>query len=183
MGYFTQAILLTQELGARVMLVNCGGGAKDMSEVQAQQHAVQMLKRLGAVAAQHSVTLALKAAAQGESNIATTLGGVCGLLQQVAHPNVKAALDVCNANASYETAGDWFEALGSDIALVQLTDGRPGGHLVWGDGIVPLDDVLGVLQRNGYDGPLALEVNDWGYYDDPMAADARNIAALRGHFA
>ena len=96
---------------------------------------------------------------------------------------MKAALDVCNANASYETAGDWFEALGSDIALVQLTDGRPGGHLVWGDGIVPLDDVLGVLQRNGYDGPLALEVNDWGYYDDPMAADARNIAALRGHFA
>ena len=48
----------------------------------------------------------------GRINIATTLGGVCGLLQQVAHPNVKAALDVCNANASYETAGDWFRSAG-----------------------------------------------------------------------
>ena len=47
-GLLYASILLTQELGARVMLVNCGGGAKDMSEVQAQQHAVQMLKRLGA---------------------------------------------------------------------------------------------------------------------------------------
>lgn len=117
---------------------------------------VQMLKRLGAVAAQHSVTLARNAAAQGESNIATTLGGVCGLLQQVAHPNVKAALDVCNANASYETAGDWFEALGSDIALVQLTDGRPGGHLVWGDGIVRWMMCWACCSCNGYDGPLAL---------------------------
>ena len=55
---------------------------------------------------------------------------------------------------------------------------RPYGHLVWGDGLYPLDDFIQVLNDNHYEGYLGQEITDGRYYDDPAEADRRNMAAF-----
>ena len=57
-------------------------------------------------------------------------------------------------------------------------DGRPYGHLVWGDGLFPLERYLDVLNKHHYEGLLSQEITDFQYFKNPAEADARNFRAF-----
>lgn len=77
-----------------------------------------------------------------------------------------------------ETPRQWFETLGKNIVHLHFIDGRPYNHLVWGDGLYPLEKYLNVLNEFGYEGLLGQEITDGRYFDDPAAADMRNFKAF-----
>ena len=76
----------------------------------------------------------------------------------------------------------WFETLGKNIVHLHFIDGRPYNHLVWGDGLYPLEKYLNVLNEFGYEGLLGQEITDGRYFDDPAAADMRNFKAFEPFF-
>ena len=76
----------------------------------------------------------------------------------------------------------WFETLGKEIVHTHFIDGRPYAHLVWGDGLFPLERYLDVLNEFGYEGLLGQEITDGRYFDDPATADVRNVAAFEPYF-
>ena len=66
----------------------------------------------------------------------------------------------------------------SDAKRMHFIDGDPYGHLVWGDGKHDMDAFVATLNVHGFDGMLGQEITDGRYYDDPAAADAKNMAAF-----
>ena len=72
----------------------------------------------------------------------------------------------------------WFETFGDDIVNTHFIDGNPYGHLAWGDGTSDLEGWLSVLKEYQYGGILGLEITAREYYNDPAAADKKNMEAL-----
>jgi protein FrlC len=62
---------------------------------------------------------------------------------------------------------------------VHLIDGSPTGHLAWGDGDLPLLDIVTALDDHGYAGLATVELFGDGHYAlDPRPALARSLQAI-----
>lgn len=182
MEYFKRALEAAEGMGAQKLLTNCIGGTWDEEYDRVYERAVNSLRELAPVAADHGVTIAVETVRPEESRVVITLPELQRLLRDVGHPNVKAGLDTVAMGVAGETPRQWFEALGSEIVHTHFIDGRPYAHLVWGDGLFPLERYLEVLNEFGYEGLLGQEITDGRYFDDPAAADARNVAAFEPYF-
>lgn len=178
MEYFKRGIEAAEMFGAKRLLTNCIGGTFDEEYERVYDRAVRSLSLLGKTAADYGVTIAVETVRPEESHCIITLKELCRLLQDVNHPNVKAGLDTIAMAVAGETPEEWFSALGKDIVHTHFVDGRPYGHLVWGDGLFPLERYLDVLNRYDYQGYISQEITDFRYFDDPAAADARNYQAF-----
>ncbi len=183
MGYYTNGIKAAGEVGAKVMLTNCCGNDWNEDPERVFDRAVKVLSALAPIAADNGVTLAVETVRPEESRMIITLPQLARLLKAVDHPNVKAALDLTAVGVAGETFKQWFETLGSDIVHMHFVDGRPYGHLVWGDGLHPLSDYIELMNQYGYEGYLGQEITDGRYFADPREADRRNIAAFEPYFA
>ncbi len=182
LGYYTNGIKAAGEVGARVMLTNCCGGDWNEDPERTFDRAVSMLRKLAPIAADQNVTLAVETVRPEESRMIITLPQLKRLLDAVDHPNVKAALDLTAVGVAGETVKEWFETLGSDIRHMHFPDGRPYGHLVWGDGLHPMEDYIQLMNEYHYEGYLGQEITDGRYFADPKEADRRNIAAFEPFF-
>lgn len=182
MGYYTNGIKAAGETGAKIMLTNCCGGDWNEDPKRTFDRAVQVLRKLAPVAADNNVTLAVETVRPEESRMIITLYQLKELLEAVDHPNVKAALDLTAVGVAGETVKEWFEVLGSDIRHMHFPDGRPYGHLVWGDGLHPMEDYIQLMNEYHYEGYLGQEITDGRYFADPREADRRNIKAFEPFF-
>lgn len=178
MDYFKRGIEVAEALGATKLLTNAIGGMLDEDYEVAYARAVETFQELGPVAADHGVTVAVETVRPEESLIVTRLPELQRLLADVDHPYIKAGLDTVAMGVAGETPRQWFEALGYDIVHAHFIDGRPYGHLVWGDGLFPLESYLDVFNEFGYEGLLGQEITDGRYFDDPAEADRRNFKAF-----
>jgi protein FrlC len=176
--YYKKGLEAAGKLGARFMLTNCCGGAFDQDYEIAFDRAVKALRELGPVAADNGVTLAVETVRPEESCVITKLPELKRLLGEVSHPNVKAALDTCAMGVANETIEEWFATLGKDIVHMHFIDGRPYGHMVWGEGLHPLDDFIRVLNENDYQGYLGQELTVRDYYLNPAQVDRKNMNAF-----
>lgn len=178
MEYFKRGLEAAEKLGANRLLTNCIGGAFDEEYERVYDRAVRSLSLLAKTASDCGVTIAVETVRPEESRCIITLQELKKLLKDVSHPNVKAGLDTIAMAVAGETPEEWFDALGKEIVHTHFVDGRPYGHLVWGDGLFPLERYLAVLEKYDYKGLISQEITDFRYFDDPAAADARNYRAF-----
>ena len=139
---------------------------------------MKSLTLLAATAADYGVTIAVETVRPEESKCIITLPELKRLLSDVNHPNVKAGMDTIAMGVAGETPEEWLKTLGKDIVHTHFVDGRPYGHLVWGDGLFPLESYLDVLNKYHYEGLISQEITDFRYFEDPAGADARNFRAF-----
>ncbi len=178
MEYFKRGLEAAGQLGATKLLTNCIGGTWDEAYDRVYERAVKSLTLLAATAADYGVTIAVETVRPEESKCIITLPELKRLLSDVNHPNVKAGMDTIAMGVAGETPEQWFKTLGKDIVHTHFVDGRPYGHLVWGDGLFPLESYLDVLNKYHYEGLISQEITDFRYFEDPAAADARNFRAF-----
>jgi sugar phosphate isomerase/epimerase len=104
------------------------------------------------------------------------------------------SLGVCVDNVNLTRVGDemleGMRALAPYALMVQLKDHGPGDPTVWGgpvsvtlgEGIVPLDECVAILERAGFDGPVCVEVASLGDGPvDELAMIDASVAWLRAH--
>ena len=182
MKYFKMGLRAAGELGAKVMLTNCIGGTWDEDPKVTYERAVRSLKELGTEAAKDGVTIAVETVRPEESKVITTLPELKRLLQDVGSPNVKAALDTIAMGVAGETPEQWFQMFGKNIVHCHFVDGRPYGHLVWGDGLYPMQRYIQCLNDYHYEGFLGQEITDGRYFENPALADKRNLKAYEPYF-
>lgn len=117
-------------------------------------------------------------------------GDILDLLARVDRPN----LGVCLDNVNLVRVGDDMRAgtraLAPHALLVQLKDHPPGDPTVaggpvctaLGEGVAPLDEIVAILARAGFDGPVCVELASLGAGEvDEMALIERSVAWLRDH--
>lgn len=178
MEYFKRGLEAAGQLGATKLLTNCIGGTWDEAYDRVYERAVKSLTLLAATAADYGVTIAVETVRPEESKCIITLPELKRLLSDVNHPNVKAGMDTIAMGVAGETPEEWLKTLGKDIVHTHFVDGRPYGHLVWGDGLFPLESYLDVLNKYHYEGLISQEITDFRYFEDPAGADARNFRAF-----
>ena len=176
--YFSNAILAAEELECKLISVSSGWCFYSEPAAHGWQRAVQMLHELAEKARRHGVTLAMEPLLPSESRLVNTLGQERQMLQDVRSAGLKVNIDLGPVGAAGETVGQWFEAFGQDIVHCHFVDGRPTGHLAWGDGTRCPEADLAVFDQYGYQGYFTLELTSPDYFTEPWLADQKCLDTL-----
>ncbi|GHB48373.1 AP endonuclease [Streptomyces viridiviolaceus] len=177
---FRRAAEVCAELGSGKLLLTPGRGREDEPPGPAWRRSVDAIGDIAAYADTLGVTCVLEALQRVESNLVNDSRTLAAMLDEIGTARIGAVLDTATMAVAGESVDDAFAALGDRILHVHLIDGRPMGHLAWGDGELPLSDYLRAFERHGYDGCMTFELfGDGTYALDPRAAVERCDAAVR----
>jgi protein FrlC len=176
---FRRAAELAVELGARTLFLTSGRGREDEPRDAGWARAVDGLGDITAYASSLGLECVLEPLQRVESNLVTTAADAARMLVDVSAANLGVALDTVAAAAAGDSIDDYFAVLGDRVRHLHLIDGSPTGHLTWGDGDLPLDDIVAALDRHGYAGPATIELfGDGSYALDPLPALTRSLSAV-----
>ncbi len=177
---FRRAAELCAELGAELLLLTPGRGFECEPVEAAWRRSVDAVGEIAGDADTLGVTCVLEPLQRVESNLVNDSRTLATMIDEVGAANLGAVLDTVGMAVAGEGVDDYFDALGDRVRHVHLIDGRPAGHLAWGDGELPLAGYLAALDRRGYAGHLTFELFGDGHYAlDPRAAVERCLAAVR----
>jgi protein FrlC len=176
---FCRAADICAALGGRYLFLTSGRGYETEAPEIAWRRSVESLARIAAHAAGLGLRCLLEPLQRVESNVLLNAQGVRRMLDEIGAENFDVVLDTVGMAAAGDTVADYLRLFGGRIAHLQLVDGTPAGHLVWGDGTLPLGDYLQALADAGYAGKITFEPFGNGAYAlDPIAAWKRNLAAI-----
>ncbi len=168
---FRRAAELCVELGAELLFLTSGRGYENEAPDAAWRRSVDAIGEITAHAGTLGVECVLEPLQRVESNLVNDSRTLAAMLDEIGAANLGAVLDTVTMAVAGEGVDDAFEALGDRIRHVHLIDGRPAGHLAWGDGELPLADYLSALERRGYDRCMTFELfGDGSYARNPRAA-------------
>lgn len=173
---FLRAAELAVELGSPKLFLTPGRGFENESVPIAWERSVEALSQITSRAAELGLECLLEPLQRVESNLVTNAAGAERMLADVGSKNLSVALDTVAMSVAGETVDDWFSILGNRIGHVHLVDGAPAGHLAWGDGELPLHEILAALSRHAYEGHLMVELfGDGSYALEPKPALKRSL--------
>jgi sugar phosphate isomerase/epimerase len=168
---------LAGELGAPILRV-FGGPHGEGGQVAAVRRVAEALGELAEPARAAGVRLAL------ETHDAFSAGALVGeVLRQVDHPYVGACWDWLHPFRAGETLAETYGHLRGRVVHTHTkdaaqVDGRWEARY-FGEGQLPLAEILGLLVADGYDGPLSLEWEPRGKDPHPERALAQYVPAIR----
>lgn len=179
---FRRAADIAAALGARHLFLTAGRGYETEPQESAWNRAADSLWEIASYAAGLSVRCLLEPLQRRESNILHNAADLRRMMDRIGLPNVDAVLDLVAMACAGDGVGDYLAVFGPHLGHVHIVDGTPTGHLVWGDGTLPLGDWITALAAAGYGGTMSFEpFGDGSYALDPEAALVRNLAAVRDH--
>ncbi|HEY0276409.1 MAG TPA: sugar phosphate isomerase/epimerase family protein [Paenirhodobacter sp.] len=176
---FLRAADIAAELGATYLFLTGGRGFATDAPEATWARSAEALVRIVTHAADRGLRCLLEPLQPTESTILHNAADLRRMYDQIAQPTVDVVLDLVAMAGAGDSVADYLRLFGDRIAHVHVVDGRPAGHLVWGDGTLPLGAYLTELAVAGYRGTLAFEpFGDGSYARDPETAWARNHAAI-----
>lgn len=179
---FRRGADICAELGARYLFLTPGRGFENEPAERAWVRSAEALASIADHAADLGVRCLLEPLQRHESNIAHSAADLRRLLDMVDADTMDVVLDMVAMACAGDTVADYVALFGERLAHVHVVDGRPSGHLVWGEGDLPIADYLAQLAQAGYRGALSFEpFGDGSYALNPVAAWERNMAAIKPH--
>lgn len=176
---FRRAAELAVELGATRLFLTPGRGFESEPVEAARRRAVDAIGEIAGYAARLGLDCVLEPLQRVESNLVNSATDAARMIEDIAAPNLGVALDTVAMTVAGDDVDAYFAALGPLVRHVHLIDGTPAGHLAWGDGELPLGEILAALGRHGYTGPITVEhFGDGSYAFDPKPVLARSLAAI-----
>lgn len=167
--HFRRAADVAAAWGAPLLFLTTGRGMLDEPGQAAWERAVAAVRQIADHAVAAGITCVLEPLQPHESNLANDVDGLARFLADVADPRVQVVLDTVAMAAAGDTVDDYFAAFPGRVGHVQFVDGKPTGHLAWGDGELPLDGYVSDLLRHGYGGKVGFEVfGPPAYREDPV---------------
>ena len=176
--YAKKNIRIAAELGAPVMLISPGWGMWDDPYEESVRYSLDSMLQAAGEAARAGIRLALEHLTPQSSNLLTSVERVADMAEAVDKPEFGVALDLGQMSVFGETIDQYFDRLDAKIQIVHMMDGAPGGHLAFGDGILPLESLYKRLTERGYQGTITLEINDGRYGKTPHEALAQCLKAM-----
>ncbi|MEH7436245.1 TIM barrel protein [Neobacillus drentensis] len=176
--YFIKSAEAAKELEAPLMLVTPGWGYENEDRLEAWKRTIDSLERLTSVVAKLDVTLAFEPLTRVESNLVHDAKSLKAILDEVGSPYLKGMIDTIPMALANEDFLDYHNLLHDDLVHIHFIDGKPEGHLVWGDGVLPLQKYIDQLSEIGYKGFLTLEYTSYQYVQTPDAAIERSLEVL-----
>nr|WP_179756701.1 sugar phosphate isomerase/epimerase family protein [Kineococcus aurantiacus] len=181
---FRRAADIAADLGSDLLFLTSGRGYEDEPVEPARARSVRSLREVVAHAAGLGLECVLEPLQRRETNLVRTTADLRAALDDVGEPSLGVALDTVAMACAGEGVQDYLRAFGvgtGGVRHVHLVDGTPAGHLVPGEGDLPLADVVAALTAAGYPGWATFELfGDGGYALDPRPALERCLEWFRG---
>lgn len=129
----------------------------------------EILHAAGEYAAQADLILALEALNRFECYLCNTMDQLVRLVNEAAHPNVKAMFDTHHANIEEKKIEEAINTVAPVLSHVHISENDRGTP---GDGHVPWDEAFSALAKINYNGWLTIEAFS---RNDPDFANAINV--------
>lgn len=181
--YFEKSIEASAELQSQLVLVTAGWGYRNESREEAWKRSCESLQQIAEYARQRGITLALEPLQRIESNLVCNLTDLIEMVNDISCPSLKGMVDTVAMAVEGEELESYFEQLGEEFVHIHLIDGKPGGHLAWGDGNLPLASYMQILEQHNYKGALTLEFTSSQYVLDPDQAIEASLRRLESFVA
>lgn len=181
MEYFRQCIDFCKAIGCPYMVMAALQCSYEYSTDEDWAQFIKYMKELAAYSESvDGVTMILETVTPWEGNILIRSDDTVRALKEINSPKVKAMLDLAAPLTVGEPSSNYFEKLGKDLVHVHLVDCKKDveDHLILGDGELPVEEVLSMLDSYGYDGYCSVELFD-EYRTEPILFNQRAIRAIR----
>lgn len=177
---FKKTADICAELGSPYVFLTPGRGYEDEPVEHAWDRSADALSEIAEYAGSLGLQCVFEPLQRVESNLVNSTADIQRILGQVGADNIGVALDTVAMAVAGETVADYFDAFGESVLHVHLIDGKPAGHLAWGDGELPLESYLRELGEFGYTGFATFEIfGDGNYALDPFAALSRCLDSAK----
>ena len=160
LAYLRDTLALCERWGVRLLVGPCYSAVGKRRHVPPEQRklewerAVVGLRRAGALAADHGVTLAVEPLNRFETDLVNTAEQLVRLLGDVAHPAVKGHLDTFHMNIEERDVSTAVERVGADLVYVDASESDRGTP---GSGQVDWEGLARGLRAIGYAGDCVIE--------------------------
>lgn len=181
MEYFRQCIDFCKAIGCPYMVMAALQCSYEYSTDEDWAQFIKYMKELAAYSESvDGVTMILETVTPWEGNILIRSDDIVRALGEINSPKVKAMLDLAAPLTVGEPSSNYFDRLGKDLVHVHLVDCKKDveDHLILGDGELPVEEVLSMLDSYGYDGYCSVELFD-EYRTEPILFNQRAIRAIR----
>lgn len=176
---FIHAADMAAELGAKYLFLTPGRGFENEERERAWAHSLESLNRIAGHARKAGLRCLLEPLQRLESNLVNDVADLDRMWRSLAADNVDLVLDLVAMSTADDSIADYVGRFGERLAHVHIVDGTPSGHLVWGDGHLPLEEYVATLNAADFAGTFTFEPFGNGAYAlDPVAAWRRCLAAI-----
>jgi len=176
---FCQAADMAAELGCQYLFLTPGRGFENAPTGTAWEHAIQSLRRIADYAYSLGLSCLLEPLQRFESNIVNDVVSLERLWREINAENMDIVLDLVAMATAGDSVADYVARFGNRLAHLHIVDGTPSGHLVWGDGNLPLREWLEQLANANFTGTMTFEpFGDGRYALDPIHAWQRSLNAI-----
>ena len=181
--YFKKAIDVCVALECPMIFLTSGWGYVEEDPDEVWKRSAAALAEIVAYGQSRGVSSVMETLQPTESRIINSATTLKAMIDMIGSPALKPAIDTVAMAVAGKSVSDYRRLFGENIGHVHLIDGAPDGHLVWGDGKLPLGRYLAELGELGYSGHMGLEVIAFQYWGDPTAAMTRHIERIRAALA
>lgn len=179
---FRRAAEICVALGADYLFLTPGRGFESEDPQAGWTRSVEALSEIVTYAGAQGVRCLLEPLQRVESNLVTNAAGLARMLADIGADTVDVVLDTVAMATAGDSVADYLSLFGERIAHVHVVDGSPAGHLVWGDGTLPLADYVRDLAAADYAGTVTFEPFGNGSYAlDPVGTWRRCLQTIAPH--
>ena len=157
---FFKTIEFSELFGAPCAQVIAGRGYFDNPESDAWKRSVESMHKIVEKASKHNVIMVLEAASYNTTNVVYNTKLIRKMIDEIKSSFLKGMLDTCAVNQIGEELDfkQCLQLLGKDMRHLHFADGNPGGHLLPGEGYLPLTEYLHILDEFGYQYAIPFEI-------------------------
>ncbi len=190
-----RAVARCRELSRMAQAIGCPwvlvvpGATEGRSAAQVLKDTAATLREMADAAAEYGVNVAFEFMGFPWAAV-RDVAGAWAVVQEAGRPNLGIVIDTTHFYAGDSTLASIAEIDPGKLAVLHINDVEDiakadilDGHRLYpGDGVLPLNDILGAAQASGWDGVLSVELFREEYWKlDPLAvareAKAKSVAA------
>jgi len=178
--YLKLCMEVASELGCEATLISAGHAGYEATQAEIWDRLLRTLRELTGHAEKLGHKLILEPLTPYESNVVTTADHLCRVFEAIPSDCLVGMCDVVAPFVQHESILSYFEKLGDKLFHLHIVDssGTDDSHLVPGEGILPLPELMAELRVRGYRGTATIELVS-NYLNEPGLYARRSIQTLR----
>lgn len=169
------------DLGTSCMLITSGWGYFEQDNMPAWKRSRDALRRLSNRAEELCITLYLRPVSKLMSNLVTDLASLTRMICEVNSSALMACIDTSVLDETGETISDYFRVIPDKIGYFRFYNLTSAGEITTGEGLDTVRSYFNDLDRFGYTGTTAMELN-FEHLTDPKYYGCLAVKQLKTLF-
>lgn len=182
--YLNVCMEMAVEMGADYMLVSPAHAGYNTTYREMRKRLYTTMEEL----AEHAEPLGLKIVVEAlttcETNVCKNANDLAELFENVPSPSLVGMCDIVPPFQQQEQIMSYFEILGDKLYHLHIidSDGSSDAHVMPGEGVLPMPELMQELKEYGYEGTATIELVI-GYINEPRLYARRAINNVRAMLA